>query len=143
MPIIRTHKGALLNGEEAFKLWAELGSTVKVTQHYNREGVRNRRTGRPVSQMTVWMTATKWVIENPELARPYYIEAGAMTDDDEWEMYLIRKAFAIYKNRYRFIHWAKTHNLFEKWFWSFSTRYGLTEDDLKYYRDNPVDIRGG
>lgn len=123
----------LLDGKEMFILWAEMGTTTKVAQHLAKKGIRNPRTGRPYTVMTVWNNAIKWVVHNPEEARPYFIKEGAMFSDDDWHSYLIQKSSHVFYTKMKFIAWAKKLGIFRKYFWQFADRYGLTEEDLEYY----------
>ncbi len=137
-----THKAIRkVDGKEAFLLWVETGSTTKAAQVFANRGLVNPRTGRPFSQMTVWNNASKWVIENPDEARPYYIAEGAMLDDETWYVFLVKTAKKVLYSRKKYIGWAKKLGIFESHFWQFADHFGLTEEDLEYYSVNPVELK--
>jgi hypothetical protein len=118
----------LLDGKECFLLWVELGSLEKVRLHYNAQGLINPRTGKPLSEMAIWTTSLRWVLENPEEARPYYEQEGGKLSDDEWEKWLISRAVMVYNySKNRIIRWAKRNNLFDKHYEIFRARFNLPE----------------
>jgi len=128
MSIVSRRK-KLLDDKESFLLWVELGSINKVLGHYNERGIINPRTASPFSEMAVWMSAMRYVLANPEEARPFYdTERGAPYSDEEWEDFLIRRVFQVYNySKSRTLKWAKKNNLFDKYYDIWAEKFHLPE----------------
>ena len=87
----------VLNREDCFKLWAELGSLEKVSLFLASTGKVNPKTKKPFYITTIRYHAMRWVFDYPDEAREYYIALDAFLDDDQWERYLIKNAVYILK----------------------------------------------
>lgn len=109
---ISTNKLKKLDDQECFNLWVELKSITKVSLHLLNKGIHNQ--GKRFSDMSIWTACMRYVLENPEIARPYYIADGAIfaVSDDEWYEFLIERAVNVYRtSRSRFMKWIERNNL--------------------------------
>jgi len=122
-----------LDAEECFKLWVELGTLKKVVMELTRRGQINKITGKPYGIMTVSNRAHRWVLENSEEARSYYIEAGTIMNEEQFDRWMITKAMTSYhKSPNRFFRWIEMMD-FEKYEYVYEKRFGT----LERWRSNP------
>lgn len=126
---IATRQKKLLDDKETFLLWVELKSLDKVREHYSGRGIINPRTMLPFTNMAVWTSAMRYVLANPEEAKPYYDdESGINLTQEEWELWLIKKAFQVFNgSKTRTIKWAKHNNLFDEHYEIFAEKFNLPE----------------
>jgi hypothetical protein len=126
---IATRQKKLLDDKETFILWVELKSLDKVREHYSSRGIINPRTALPFSNMAIWTSAMRYVLANPEDAKPFYDnESGIDLSQDEWEKWLIKKAFQVFNgSKSRTIRWAKQNNLFDAHYEIFAEKFNLPE----------------
>lgn len=126
---ITSKQRKLVNDKETFLLWVELGTLEKVQNHYNTQGIINPRTEKPLSSQAIWTSAMRWVLENPVEAKEYYDAGeGLPLSQDEWELWLIQRAFMVYNySKSRTIKWAKHFNLFDKYYHLFAEKFHLPE----------------
>lgn len=124
---IASRQKKLIDDKESFMLWVELGSLKKVLGHYTERGIINPNTMLPLSEMAVWTSAMRYVLANPAEARPYYnAESGIDLSDEEWEEWMIKKAFQVYNNsKSRVIKWAQRNGLFDKYYEIFAKKFHL------------------
>lgn len=126
---IAKRRKRLLDDKETFFLWVELGSLGKVLKHYESIGIINPKTGNSFSETAIWTSALRYVLANPDEARPYYNADGEVElTDDEWEEWMLTKVFSVYNNsKSRTIKWAKKLGIFEKYYDIFAERFNLPE----------------
>lgn len=126
--ITRT-KPKILSGDskEYFDMWMELGTLPRVSEHYFNLGVVNPKTGKRVNQMLFWYAAMKWVIFNPDDARPHFEKSNMRKfSDEEWESWLVEKAMKpglLGTSRQRFFAWVRQFG-FQKYEYIFKSRFG-------------------
>ena len=125
MSITTKAVNSLLDGEECFLLWVQLGSIEKVSRHLEHAGKVNPNTGNRFSVMGVCNAALRWVTANPDIAWPHYVDAGTELTREEWEEWLVGKAMTArgYSKR-NFLSWVRKMG-FEKYRHVYAERYGL------------------
>ena len=104
---IMGQKAREINGKEAFARWVELGSCTRVAAELTRKGAKNAK-GIPFHSASIYMAIMRYVSEHPDEARPVYIAQGVelALDDDEWWVYVIKKAWTRLKARPQgFVEW--------------------------------------
>ena len=100
-----------LNAEECFMLWFKLGALEKVSRHLAMEGKINLKTNKAFSVTAIQRQAYKWIIENSQEARGYFEKAGLKFSDDNWNIFLIKRALWVYNtSRRRFMDWVDRMN---------------------------------
>ena len=92
MAIVRKYIKPILNERECFRLWLELGSLRKVSDHLRSKGTINPKTGRPFTTMGIRNSAYRWVLKNIEEAKPLYYSEGFVGDDEDWDKFIIDTA---------------------------------------------------
>ena len=127
MSITTNNVNSILDSEECFLLWVQLGSVAKVSLHLEALGKVNRATGKRFSNMGIWNAAIRWVSANPDLAWPYYVDAGTELTREEWEEWLVSKAMIArgYSKR-NFLAWVRRMG-FEKYEYVYAERYGISQ----------------
>jgi hypothetical protein len=97
--LIVRNKLKFLHGEELFKHYMFLGraGSVRHLQTYAMEkGWSNPNTGKEPTAMGVWCSMWRWVLHNPEKARPMYseyvLQFGENLTDSEWNSLLESRA---------------------------------------------------
>lgn len=126
MSIINKMKSNL-NPEECFKAWVETDTVHKACEFMANRGIVNPRTGKPYTSYSIWRSAMIWVIENPEKAKPYYIDAGANFTDHEWNEFLVQKACHVYgATKSRITRWIKKMGL-EDYDYIYTERTGVSK----------------
>lgn len=87
MPIFYKKK-PLLDPEECWNDWRELGSLQKVREKYEFEGRLNPNTGRPPTESAIQKSAYMYAILHPEEAKQVYEyetkRQGFIPNDEEW-----------------------------------------------------------
>ena len=127
MSIVANSVNSILDSEECFLLWVQLGSIEKVSRHLESLGKINVTTGKRFSAMGIWNAALRWVTANPDEAWPHYVNAGTELSREEWEEWLVAKAMIArgYSKR-NFLAWVRRMG-FEKYEYVYAERYGLRE----------------
>ena len=123
MTIVRS-RTSNLNPKETFLLWIEFDTLKKTAGQLAHRGIINPVTKRPYTTMAVYYTAMKYVLENPDEAREYYLkyDADYALDDEIWNEWLIGRALSMYKTKVRILSWLR--------------RMGLDGDKYKHlYKD--------
>ena len=92
MSIVNKYITSILKEERCFKLWVELGSLKKVSEHLKSEGIINPKTVKPFTAMGIRFAAYRWVLQYPDKAKPIYYAEGFTGSDDDWNLYLIKVA---------------------------------------------------
>lgn len=131
MSILGNSRRLLLDDFEMFRLWYELGSLPKVQKALKTAGIINPATGRPPEQLTIRRCALRWVIENPDKARPYYqkISAEFAYEDEAWNRYLVDRAQRIYNTSVkRFLSWVDRRGFGTKYQDMYAEQFGLNND---------------
>lgn len=116
MPIMR-HLGPRkeLDYEECYRLWTELGTLEKVSQHLASNGKLSKRTGRPFAPGAIRHAAYRWMQEHPGETYKELREAGGFIwSEEEWEKYLIRQMMKSGIGFQGFHDWIERHN-FQKY----------------------------
>ena len=79
-----------LDERECFVLWNDLSSLGKAQKELVRRGVKNPKTGKYPTNMSIRVAALRWTIKNPEQARIEITES----DGGEWA-----------ENKNQYYHW--------------------------------------
>lgn len=102
MPIFYKSK-PLLNPEECWNDWIELGSLQKVREKYQFEGRFNPNTGRPPTESAIQKSAYMYAILHPEEAREAYYyqtkQQGFIPNEEEWQKRFYEIARLLYYQR--------------------------------------------
>jgi hypothetical protein len=113
MPVGET-RAREIPDEEAFKLWLELNTQRKVSQHLARKGIINTATGNPYHPQSVYQACIRYILEHMSEARQMIIDSGRefAEDDERWLDYTVRKAYSCYSMSWRkFVEWMHRNNL--------------------------------
>lgn len=125
-----SNRQPMLDQERTFMLWVELGSLRKVGKMYETKGIINPDTGKPFTQQTIWASSMRYVLDHPEEARAVYLAHGSPLSEEEWEKWLIYRAFLVYHyGKTRCIKWAKKHNLYDKYREIFDITFNIAADE--------------
>lgn len=127
----RMTKRIIEDDKQIFILWYELGSLPKVKAFLASAGFVNPASGRPIATLTISTAAYRWVIENPDDARPYYrkISAGYAYDDEMWNRYLVHRAMKVYNtSKKRFMNWIERRGFGNKYEDMYAVRFGTMYD---------------
>lgn len=140
MSIVSRAAHKTLDGKDCFYKWLELGSIIKVRNHYANLGMVSPRTKRPFVYSGILAAAYKFVIENHEEVRPIYLGEGSEVAkvDQAWEEWLVHKAIKVYliiSSKGRFLGWIERNN-FEKYDYMYADEY--FNEEPKYTR-KPMD----
>jgi len=119
----------MLNDKNTFMLWYELGTLKRVVTHLTAEGIVNSKTSKPITPYAIWISAMRFVMENPDEAYPMYVKAGSPMTREEWEVWLIKKAMRIYglQGKSRFFLWLRRFGYDEKHKEVYSKTFGVDE----------------
>ena len=97
----------VIDGQEVLDLWVELGSVAKVLRFFNTEGRVNSHTLQPYNEHALWAAARMFMIRHPDESRVYFSRAGSVFTDEQWEVFILRKAMqALRYQRSTFIRWV-------------------------------------
>jgi len=99
--ILLRAKPIKLNPKFAFLCWWYLGSKEKASEYlFNYREITNIRGGK-IHTIALDKIAWKWVLENPDEARPFfeadYAKLNRVLDDETWNRVLVNKAQVVYK----------------------------------------------
>ncbi|MFA9409406.1 MAG: hypothetical protein ACERKJ_11325 [Candidatus Dadabacteria bacterium] len=79
---------AYLDERECFTLWNDLSSLSKAQKELVRRGVKNPKTGKYPTNMSIRVAALRWAMKNPEQARIEIAEsAGGEWAEDRTHYY--------------------------------------------------------
>lgn len=98
MSILHRQNRLLKQSDEAYyKLWKELGTLEKVSNHLYNLGEMNVKLKQPFTQVTIRQAAYRYVIEFPEITKPDFDkEIGRELTKKEWEEFLVKTAVSVY-----------------------------------------------
>ena len=123
-----------LDGREVMELWVELGSLAKVEKLYRTKGIVNPRDGQPFSANTFWRSASIFMVNSPEEAKEFYITAGAILTDEQWELLVLRRAVQLYKhNRSTFLRWVVVKEWPRKYEHIYREEFVVEPEDYDFY----------
>jgi len=115
-----------LNDEECLNLWLELGSTNKVARFLEKNGKVNSRTGKRFTDMSIWNSAMRHLLKDPDKAYQIYLDHGAEFTREEFDEFLVEKAVtALGQVKSRFMKWAKKHGYHPEYQYIYAERMGL------------------
>ncbi len=98
-----------ISDKECFRLWKELGTLEKATNHLALQGQINPKYKQKFSPYTIRTAALRYVIEFPEeVKQSFDDEYGRTLPQEEWEELLVRFAMSIYNtSQDRLRSWIK------------------------------------
>lgn len=115
------------DGKEYFDLWMELGTLDRVSEHMYNMGIVHPKTGKKINYMMFWYAAMRWVLFNPDDAKPIFEKNNMRKfSDEEWESWLVEKAMKpglLGSSRHRFFAWIHERG-FQKYEYVFKSRFG-------------------
>jgi hypothetical protein len=133
MPVIGRRE-RLLPGKEILEAWFMMGSLARVSRHFQKMGRINDRTGQPFSQNAYWRSVSIYIIENPEEAREIYAKAEYTFSDEQWELYVLRRAMQVHKtSRTTFIRWVLEKKWPRKYEHLYQEHFGIEAKDYDYF----------
>lgn len=134
MPIFG-RKERQLDGEEIMELWVQMGVLDRVYKFFETQGRVNPDTGQPFTKNSLWRACQIYLINNPEKSRELYKKAGSIFTDEEWELYVLRRAMQVHKtSRSTFLRWVITKKWPRKYEHLFREAYGVRgESDYDYF----------
>jgi hypothetical protein len=106
-----------VDDELAFTKWFDLGTIRKARKWFENNGIVNPYRNTPPTEMTLWVAANRYVVNNPEVAREYYkklVLEFDPEDDDQWYAYLVSVARKpIIHSEERLIEWLNENDLWD------------------------------
>jgi hypothetical protein len=98
----------LLDDEETYRLYAEIGSFQKVSEFLAEQGRINPKTGKPFTDMGIWHSVYRWGLSHMDQMRADYKKQGVNPDTSMWEKRIILTAKIVYgTSRDRFLDWVE------------------------------------
>lgn len=93
-----------LDAKLCFDLWIETGSINKTQMMLlNKHGLRNPKTGGIPSQMGVWSSAARYMLQYPDEAKKKVEQVwkanGEILSDEEWRKMLFHRAKYIFRKK--------------------------------------------
>ena len=93
----RQNRTLIRDDKEYYRLWRELGTLQKVSNHLYTVGEMNPKYKQPYSIQTIRLAAYRYVIEYPEIVKPEFDkEVGREMTEDEWNEFLVKAALTVY-----------------------------------------------
>lgn len=134
----------LLDGREVMELWVKLESTPRIARLWKTEGRINPRTRRPYTQSGIWRAAMIFVATYPDEAREYYRRAGDVKSDEEWRLFVLRKAMLVWKNaRITFMRWAISNEWPLQYKALFEEEMAIGPEDWDYFKNTTREMPRG
>jgi len=124
-----TGSAKYLDGQEVFRLWAQLGSMYKVMRWYQERGIINHNTGEPIKPESFYDAAYHYALYHPEEFRDS-IKDTWVQNTPQWEKFLINRALWIFRGGNELQAWLQSQNLLYK-----AIEYGLI--DYRYRAIDP------
>lgn len=118
--------------KEAFYAWLEAGTCAKARRVLSRKGIVNPNTGKPYSYMAVYLGAYTYLLDNHKKLKPILFDLWGLREgldmtDQEWEIYLVKKAKVALGNssKRRFMEWIEDNPWAKKYDYLYAKRFGL------------------
>jgi hypothetical protein len=94
-----------VDGKLCYELWARTGSVYKVPLVLaNEYGIKNNKSGEPITSQGVWLAANRYIINNMAEARPIFEQTlrvnGIMPTDRLWYDFVIPKVKRLSKSAF-------------------------------------------
>lgn len=135
---LKGYYGEPISQKVAFDAWVDTGTLDKAAKMLADQGFMTRR-GNPVSPNTVNYAAWKYILHNPDIARPYFdadyeIVGRPVPTDDEWAIMLVKKAMRIFLSRRPeyFQSWIEK-NEYERFCYIYESEYPEAYEAHKKY----------
>jgi len=97
MSQIRLNQKSVLDKQMCYELWVkERKSIYRIPKLLAERGIVNPKTGKYVTGQAVWNAASKFILENPNLAKSDTVsilsQTGQLLDEHQWGIDMISRA---------------------------------------------------
>lgn len=135
----KTHRSILprtfgMIPKEAFLAWMEAGSLPKARLMLHKNGVYNKRTGKPFTEFGVRAAACRYIALNHEECRPILLKAWKEADVEisleEWQKFVVELAVGnLSTSKRRFFRWLEANPFAKKYDYLYARKYGLEPEN--------------
>jgi hypothetical protein len=133
-----------LDGEEIMDLWIKLGSLKAVSQFYVAQGKVNPSNGQYFAENSFWRACGRWLVEEPAKAREKYAAYNSFFTDEEWDLYVLRRAFQMFSNsRTGFLRWVIHQKWPMKYEAYYKDKFNVRPEDYDYFANTQRTMPSG
>jgi hypothetical protein len=119
-----------INPKDAFYAWMETGSLRRASLYLEKQGIYNRRTGKPFTIFGVRHAACRYIATNHSDVKPILLKAwndqGYTISDDEWNRFVVETAAEyLSSSKERFMRWLEANPFAYEYDYIYARQYGL------------------
>jgi len=104
----------MLNDQEVYNLYVELGSFRKVAIFLRSNGQINPSTGKRFTDMGIWHAVYRYGLAHMDELREEFRKQGSNPDTRLWEERMVMTALIVYKtSKTRFLSWASENGFMQ------------------------------